>query len=74
MVLGTGAKTAGDAIDHLLMRLLRAPVDAEVRRILIELLERKLGTSDLTLAATYLERPLRLMAHLIMSSPQYQLC
>src|SRR5262249_22268168 len=74
MVLGAGAKTASDAIDHLLMRLLRVPVDAEVRRILIELLERKLGTSDLTLAATYLERPLRLMAHLIMSSPQYQLC
>jgi hypothetical protein len=74
MVLGAGAKTASDAVDHLLMRLLRVPVDAEVRRILIELLERKLGTSDLTLAATYLERPLRLMAHLIMSSPQYQLC
>jgi len=74
MVLGAGAKTTSDAIDHLLMRLLRVPVDAEVRRILIELLERKLGTGDLSLAATYLERPLRLMAHLIMSSPQYQLC
>jgi uncharacterized protein (DUF1800 family) len=74
MVLGAGAKTASDAIDHLLLRLLRVPVDAEVRRILIDLLERKLGTSDLTSAATYLERPLRLMAHLIMSSPQYQLC
>jgi hypothetical protein len=53
---------------------LRVPVDAEVRQVLIELLERELGTSDLTLAATYLERPLRLVAHLIMSSPQYQLC
>jgi len=74
MVLGAGAKTASDAIDHLLIRLLRVPVDPEVRRILVELLERTLGTSDLTLAATYLERPLRLMAHLIMSSPQYQLC
>ena len=74
VVLDAGAKTASDAVDHLLVRLLRVPVDAEVRRILIDLLERKLGTSDLTLAATYLERPLRLMAHLIMSSPQYQLC
>jgi hypothetical protein len=74
VVLGAGAKTAGDAVDHLLMRLLRVPVDAQVRRVLIELLERELGSSDLTIAATYLERPLRLVAHLIMSSPQYQLC
>jgi hypothetical protein len=56
------------------MRLLQVPVDTEVRRVLIELFERELGTSDITLAATYLERPLRLMTHLIMSSPQYQLC
>src|SRR5215475_12818981 len=74
MVLAAGAKSTSDAVDHLLVRLLRVPVDAEVRRILIELLEHKLGTNDLTLAATYLESPLRLMAHLIMSSPQYQLC
>jgi len=74
MVLAAGAKSTSEAVDHLLVRLLRVPVDAEVRRILIELLEHKLGTNDLTLAATYLESPLRLMAHLIMSSPQYQLC
>jgi len=74
MVLAAGAKISSDAVDHLLARLLRVPVDAEVRQVLIELLERELGTSDLTLAATYLERPLRLVAHLIMSSPQYQLC
>ena len=74
VVLGANAKTASDAVDHLLTRLLRVPVDTEVRRVLIELFEREIGTSDITLAATYLERPLRLVAHLIMSSPQYQLC
>jgi uncharacterized protein (DUF1800 family) len=74
MVLAAGAKTSGDAVDHLLMRLLRVPVDAEVRQVLIDVLERELGTRDLALAATYLERPLRLLAHLIMSTPQYQLC
>jgi hypothetical protein len=74
IVHAAGAKTTSDAVDHLLTRLLRVPVDTEVRRVLIELLERELGTSDITLAATYLERPLRLVAHLVMSSPQYQLC
>jgi hypothetical protein len=50
------------------------PVDAEVLQVLIDVIERELGTRDLALAATYLERPLRLLAHLIMSTPQYQLC
>ena len=45
-----------------------------VRATLVEFLDRQLGTSDLAQAATYLERPLRLTAHLIMSSPQFQLC
>jgi hypothetical protein len=74
MVLATGAKSAADAVDHLLMRLLRVSVDAEVRQVLIDALERELGTRELALATTYLERPLRLIAHLIMSTPQYQLC
>jgi hypothetical protein len=74
MVLGAGAKTSGDAVDHLLARLLRVPVDAEVRQVLIDVLEREIGTREIASAETYLERPLRLVAHLIMSSPQYQLC
>jgi hypothetical protein len=37
-------------------------------------LEREIGTREIASAETYLERPLRLVAHLIMSSPQYQLC
>src|SRR5207302_6743204 len=68
-----GAKTAADAVDHLLLRLLRVPVDDEVRGTLVDFLERQLGTDDLERAATYLERPLRLVTHLIMSSPQFQL-
>jgi uncharacterized protein (DUF1800 family) len=74
MVLGANAKTTSDAVDHLLMRLLRVPVDTEVRRVLIDVLEREIGTREIASAATYLDRPLRLVAHLIMSSPQYQLC
>ena len=37
-------------------------------------LERQLGTADLSKASTYMERPLRLTAHLIMSTPEFQLC
>jgi uncharacterized protein (DUF1800 family) len=73
-VMAAGAKTAADAIDHLSLRLLSVPVSAAVRATLVAFLERQLGTGDLARASTYLERPLRLTAHLIMSSPEFQLC
>jgi hypothetical protein len=73
-VVSSGAKTAADAVDHLSIRLLRVPVDAEVRAALIGYLEKQLGTGDLDRAASYSERPLRLLAHLIMSTPEFQLC
>jgi len=74
LVMGAGAKTAADAVDHLSLRLLSVPVSGAVRNTLVVFLERQLGTADLARASTYLERPLRLTAHLIMSSPEFQLC
>jgi uncharacterized protein (DUF1800 family) len=74
MVTATGAKTAADAVDNLARRLLSVPLSPAVRDTLVAFLERQLGTGDLTQASTYMERPLRLTAHLIMSSPEFQLC
>ena len=37
--------------------------------MLIDFLDRELGTSDITRADSYLEDPLRLLVHLIMSQP-----
>jgi hypothetical protein len=74
MVMAAGAKTAADAVDHMVLRLLSVPLSAPVRDRLVAFLERQLGTGDLALASTYMERPLRLTAHLIMSSPEFQLC
>ena len=59
-----------------IMRLLmplRVPVDAEARQAMIEFLDEQLGTNDVARAGSYLETPLRLLVHLIMSSPEYQL-
>ena len=74
LVKAAGAKTAADVVDHLSLRLLSVPVNATVRNTLVTFLERQLGTADLARASTYMERPLRLTAHLIMSSPEFQLC
>ncbi|MBV9250322.1 MAG: DUF1800 domain-containing protein [Acetobacteraceae bacterium] len=73
MVFASGAKTTADVVDHLLLRFLSVPVDEQARAAMIAFLERELGTSDLVRAETYMEEPLRLVAHLIMSTPEYQL-
>jgi hypothetical protein len=73
IVLAARAKTTADAVDLLLRRFLSVPVDGEARSALIALLDEQLGTSDIDRAATYLEVPLRRVAHLIMSLPEYQL-
>ena len=73
MVLDAGAATADEAVDHLLGRFLRVPVSAAMRDGLVEFLEDELGTSDLDRARTFLEDPLRMVTHLIMSTPEYQI-
>ena len=73
MVLDSGATTTDEAVDHLLGRFLRMPVAAELRDALVELLEGELGTRDLDRARTYLEDPLRMVTHIIMSTPEYQI-
>jgi uncharacterized protein (DUF1800 family) len=74
LVNASGAKTAADAVDHLSLRLLSVPVTGAVRSTLVAFLERQLGTAELERASSYMEQPLRLTAHLIMSSPEFQLC
>jgi hypothetical protein len=73
MVFAERAKTTADAIDLLLRRFLAVPIDDEARATTITFLDEQLGTSDLVRARSYLEEPLRLVVHLIMSAPEYQL-
>ena len=73
IVLDAGATTTSEAVDHLLGRFLRVPVSTDMRDGLVTLLEDELGTSDLARAETYMEDPLRMVTHLIMSTPEYQI-
>jgi hypothetical protein len=52
---------------------MRVPPAEDVRQKLIVFLNRELGTADVAVARTYMEQPLRLLLHLIMSQPEYQL-
>ena len=73
LVLEGGARSTAEAVDCLIARFLSVPLDPAARDAAITFLEAELGTTDLDRAKTYLEEPLRLTAHLIMSTPEYQL-
>ena len=73
IVMVPGAETAGDAVDILLDRFLSVPVNNDVRLMLVAFLEDQLGTSDIIRSRSYMEEPLRLLGHLILSTPEYQL-
>ena len=73
MVLDAGATTAGEAVDYLLWRMLRVPVASAARDGLVAFLTGELGTDSLDRAKTYMEDPLRLTVHLVMSTPEYQI-
>ncbi len=73
MLATVDARTAEDAVDILAARLLCVPLTAPSRAALIKMLTTELGTADLSEARGYTEYGLRLVAHAIMCTPQYQL-
>ncbi len=73
MVMAQEPKNTIQVVDYLIGRFMRVPPSDDVRRSLVAFLDLELGTSDISVAKTYLEEPLRLVLHLIMSQPEYQL-
>jgi hypothetical protein len=71
--VGSGAKTTADAVDCLLARLLRVPAAGPARDAFVVFLTKELGTESLDRARTYMEDALRMTAHLVMSTPEYQI-
>ena len=55
------------------MRFLSVPLDPKQRQALIAFLDQELATSDVQEAQSWMEDPLRMLLHLIMSTPEYQL-
>ena len=73
MILNSGATNTNEAIDYLLKRFLTVDIDESKKKKLINFLNENLGTSDLQEAKSYLEDPIKMIVHLIMSQPEYQL-
>ncbi|HEV3330510.1 MAG TPA: DUF1800 domain-containing protein [Bryobacteraceae bacterium] len=73
MVRNQDLKNTTQIVDYMIRRFMRVPPSEGTRQKLIAFLNQELGTTDITVAQSYLEDPLRLLLHLIMSQPEYQL-
>jgi hypothetical protein len=73
MVEAAGLRTTPEVVDYFAGRLLSVALDAGERQRLIDFLTGELGGDQVAAAGTYLEEPLRMLLHLIMSTPEYQL-
>jgi hypothetical protein len=73
MVVDAGAKNTTEVVDYFIRRFMRVPPAVEKRQSMISLLNKELGTADVGAAKTYMEDSLRLLLHLIMSEPEFQL-
>ena len=73
IVIAARPGSPAEVVDMMLDRFLSVPIDADARATLIRFLHDQLGTDDVNRAGSYLEEPLRLLVHLIMSAPEYQL-
>ena len=73
MVIAQKLASTTQVVDYMLARFLRTSADSADRARFVEFLNNELGTDKVSEAETYLEEPLRLLLHLIMSLPEYQL-
>ncbi|MBK8960593.1 MAG: DUF1800 domain-containing protein [Proteobacteria bacterium] len=73
MVMGNELATPAAVVDYFSARFLSVPLDGATRRKLIDSFTAELGTSDVLAAASYMEDPLRVLLHLLLSRPEYQL-
>lgn len=66
-------QNTSEAVDYLLARFMRVQPHSSTRSMLIDFLDADLGTTSTIEAQSYMEDSLRLVLHLIMSQPEYQL-
>ncbi len=73
MVMDAKLQNTTQIVDYFIHRFMRVPPGEDSRQKLIAFLNKELGTTEVFVAQTYMEEPLRLTLHLLMSQPEYQL-
>jgi uncharacterized protein (DUF1800 family) len=73
MVADAKLKNTTEVVDYMIRRFMRVAPSDDARQKMVVFLNKELGTADITVAQTYMEDSLRLVLHLVMSQPEYQL-
>ena len=73
MVVSQKLATPQAVVDYFAERFLAVPLAAAIRTQLATQLEQDIGSADVLANASLLEEPLRMLLHLILSRPEYQL-
>ena len=73
MVAAGGAQTTGEVVELFGLRFFSVPVANADRAAWSAFLSEQLGTENIDRAHTYMEDGLRMLLHLMLSSPDYQL-
>lgn len=73
MVMDAQLTSTAQVVDYFLARFMLVAPDQAARATLIAFLNQDLGTDDIPTAQSYMEDSLRLLLHLVMSQPEYQL-
>jgi hypothetical protein len=73
LVNAADLENTAEVVEYFWDRFMRVDINASTHSMLTAFLENELGTSDIAIAQTYMEEPLRMLLHLILSQPEYQL-
>jgi uncharacterized protein (DUF1800 family) len=73
MVVASGAQSTGEVVDLFAQRFFSVPMASADRAAWVAFLSEQLGTDRIDRARTYMEDGLRMLLHLMLSSPDYQL-
>ena len=73
MVLASGAQSTAEVVDLYAQRFFSVPMASADRAAWTAFLSEQLGTDRIERARTYMEDGLRMLLHLMLSSPDYQL-
>ncbi|MEE2983739.1 MAG: DUF1800 domain-containing protein [Pseudomonadota bacterium] len=73
MVMTRELVTPVAVVDYFMRRFFSVPLDATTQSMLADAFEHELGTGEVLSARTYMEEPLRVLLHMMLSRPEYQL-
>lgn len=73
LVNAAGLQNTGEVVEYFWQRFMRVEMNTSTYQMLVEFIDKELGTSEISVAETYMEEALRMLLHLILSQPEYQL-